>query len=202
MAARTTNKSDVLSAAAASDSSDNDDKTTYVKPEEDVLDTPQATAEEVAGDPKKPLSELEPDHADPVAAATAAARKKARAGSSTTPIAGESVVMGADGRGVPIAASSAPNPTTSSEIQESSAGAMLRATENDSITDHDGNELSGDVFSDRYPGSSVVYTTQRVYQTTNMPHSTRPTSVLVYAAGVAVPRGEAEAFKSRMSVSK
>lgn len=200
MAARPS-KGDVLTAAAASDTS-NDDKQTYVAPEEDELDTPPATAADVAGDPTKPLSELEPDHSDPVAAATAAARKKARAGSSTTPIAGESVVMGVDGRGVPIAASTAPNPTTSAEIQESSAGAMLRATKDESLTDHDGNDLSGDPFVDRYPGSGVVYTKQRVYQTTNMPHSTRPTSVLIYAAGVAVPRGEAEAFKNRLNTSK
>jgi hypothetical protein len=161
-----------------------------------ALDAHAATPDQVVGDPKTPLSESMPNVADPVAAATALAAKRARSGSSTQPLAGESVVMGADGRGAPIAVSSATNPTTSAEIQEASALAVLRGTnEKVDLVDEEGNEVTGNLFEDRYPASSMVYTNKRVFKTTMMPHSTRATSVLIYAANVAVPRGEAEAFQ-------
>jgi hypothetical protein len=160
-----------------------------------ALDAHAAPASEVAGDPTAALSTTVPGVADPVKAATLAAAKKARSGSSTQPLAGESVVMGADGRGAPVAVSSSPNPTTSAEIQEASAAAVLRMTENVDLVDEQGNELSGELFEDRFPASNVVYSKQRIYKTTLLPHSTRATSVLLYAAHVAVPRGEAEAFQ-------
>ena len=134
---------------------------------------------------------------DAVRAATMRAAKKVQGGSSTVPVAGESVVVGTDGRGAPVAVASHPAATNSSETQVAAADAVLRQSEN--LTDEDGNDLSGDVFEDRHPESGFVYANQRVYKTQNMPHSQRPTSLLVYAAGAAVPRGEAEAFKARTS---
>lgn len=166
--------------------------------ETQALDVHAATPDEVAGDPTTPLTESAPGVSDPVQAATLAAAKKARSGSSTQPLAGESVVMGADGRGAPIAVSSYPNPTNSAEVQEAAAAAVLRLTDHVDLVDEEGNDLSGDLFDDRYPAASVVYTKQRIYKTQLMPHSTRATSVLVYAANVAVPRGEAESFQSMM----
>lgn len=135
---------------------------------------------------------------DPVKLATARAAKKAQAGSSTTPIAGESVVVGTDGKGSPVAVASHPAPSHSSEVQVAAAEAVLRSSY-EGLVDEDGNELSGDVFEDRHPGGGMVYTTKRVFKTQMMPHSQRPTSVLVYPANAAVPRGEAEAFKNATS---
>lgn len=154
------------------------------------------TAKEVAGDPTKPLADDGPGTA--VQRATMAAAKKARAGSSTQPTAGEAVVMGSDGRGVPVAASSSPNPSTSAEIQGASANAVLGLSTAEGLVDHKGDDLSGSLFEDRYPASGVVYATKPVLRTQLMPQSTRATSVLVYAAGQAVPRGEAEAFQAMM----
>lgn len=154
------------------------------------------TAKEVAGDPTKPLADDGPGSA--VQRATMAAAKKARAGSSTLPVAGESVVMGTDGRGVPVAASSYPNPSTSAEIQGASANAVLGLSTHEGLVDHKGDELGGELFEDRYPASGVVYAKKPVLRTQLMPQSSRATSVLVYAAGQAVPRGEAEAFQSMM----
>lgn len=165
-----------------------------------VLTEAPPKAEDVAGDPTKPLSDDGPGTA--VQRATMAAAKKARQGSSVQPVAGESVVMGTDGRGVPIAASSSPNPSTSAEIQGASANAVLGLSTREGLVDHEGNDLGGSLFEDRYPASGVVYATKPVLRTQLMPQSQRATSVLVYAAGQAVPRGEAEAFQAMMDGGK